>query len=94
MVDSVSVPTGDFCFIYKGLSDIAIMYNNVSVPTGDFCFIYCCFGNDDINDIRFRPHRGLLFYLSSKSFTLGTTNKIVSVPTGDFCFIYPVLGTP
>ena len=39
--DRVSVPTGDFSFIYE---DHMVLYKNVdicvSVPTGDFSFIY------------------------------------------------------
>ena len=37
----VSVPTGDFSFIYKPVNKASIQaFKMVSVPTGDFSFIY------------------------------------------------------
>ena len=46
---NVSVPTGDFSFIYDSQIESEKRKIHVSVPTGDFSFIYCLYRSRNKN---------------------------------------------
>ena len=88
--DLVSVPTGDFSFIYTFFTIAGELWDeeNVSVPTGDFSFIYNQVVTFPLAKVSVSVPTGDFSFIYTEYIFRRVNQEVVSVPTGDFSFIY------